>query len=185
MGAEVQATQGIASASVEFYRLRSTRPDEPLVLVVRMAGAGALDAGLLSGLAVGAVILPGTNFADVLAAVPAAGATVLLDDGVFAGGVTVPARVTLRGRGPDRTRILAAAGDSRPALMVEGDDVTIEGVTLERLAGSGSALISVAAERLVVRSTVFLSSAPGLPLVSATAGSGRQRRGPHVRQSGI
>ena len=172
VGAEVQAAQGAASAPIEFYRLRSTRPDEPLVLVVRMAGAGALDAGLLNGLATGAVILPGTNFADVLAAVPAAGAMVLLDAGVFVGGVTVPARVTLRGRGPDRTRIVAAAGESRPAVMVAGDDVTIEGVTLERLPGSGSVLIAVAAERAVVRSNVFLSSSPGLPLVSATAGSG-------------
>lgn len=85
VGGEVETTQGTVSMPIEFYRLRSTQPDEPLVLMVRMAGAGALDAGLLSGLAAGAVILPGTNFADVLAAVPAAGATVLLDDGVFAG----------------------------------------------------------------------------------------------------
>ena len=174
VGGEVETTQGIVSMPIEFFRLRSTQPDEPLVLVVRMAGSGALDAGLLSGLAAGAVILPGTNFADVLAAVPAAGATVLLDDGVFAGGVVVPARVTLRGRGPDRTRIVVAAGESRPALMVAGDDVTIEGVTLERLAGSGAALVAVTAERAALRNNVFISSASGLPLVNATAGSGHR-----------
>ena len=174
VGGEVETTQGIVSMPIEFFRLRSTQPDEPLVLVVRMAGSGALDAGLLSGLAAGAVILPGTNFADVLAAVPAAGATVLLDDGVFGGGVVVPARVTLRGRGPDRTRIVVAAGESRPALMVAGDDVTIEGVTLERLAGSGAALVAVTAERAALRNNVFISSASGLPLVNATAGSGHR-----------
>lgn len=86
----------------------------------------------------------------------------------------MPARVTLRGRGPDRTRIVVAAGESRPALMVAGDDVTIEGVTLERLAGSGAALVAVTAERAALRNNVFISSASGLPLVNATAGSGHR-----------
>lgn len=155
---ELLAQPARSGAGAEYYRLRTARTNEPTVLMVSAPGA-ALPPELALGLSPEALIRVGTNLAEVLAAVPIEGATVLLAEGTYPGGVVIPARVTLRGLGPERTRLVGSITGS--ALNVAGEDVLIEGLTLERPSASGSALIEINASRAIIRSNVLSSTSIG------------------------
>lgn len=99
--------------------------------------------------------------ASALASLPPEGGLVLLPPGTYAGGWSIPSRVTVRGAGPDQTKILApiwsGTGLRTEAVTVAGDDVVLEGFEVEGQRARQSAvadamgLITVTGARGVIR----------------------------------
>lgn len=137
----------------QFYRLRSigVLSNNVVHTVVDAAGRGDHQ-----------------TVASALASLPPEGGVVLVRAGTYAGGLTIPARVTLRGAGPDQTRILApvwnGAGLRTEAITVAGDDVVIEGLEVDGqrarqpAAADLNGLITVTGARVAIRQCRLLNA---------------------------
>lgn len=132
--------------AARFYRLRSVGVLSSNVVQMVVDAAGSGDH---------------TTITAAVASMPPEGGMVTVRAGMYAGGLTIPSRVTLRGAGADQTRILApvwsGTGPRTEAVTVMGDDVVIEGLEVDGQQASQPAtadtygLITVVGSRVSIR----------------------------------
>lgn len=148
-----------------FYRLRSVGVLSNNVVHVVVDATGSGDH---------------TSIAGAVASLPPEGGVVVMRAGTYAGGSTIPSRVTLRGAGADQTRILApiwsGTGLRTEAVTVAGDDVVIEGVEVDGqrasqpAAADSNGLITVTGARATIRSCRLVNAINhGVSLLPATS----------------
>ncbi|MBI5800789.1 MAG: right-handed parallel beta-helix repeat-containing protein [Verrucomicrobia bacterium] len=153
------------SVASRFYRLRSVGvlSNNLVHMVVDASGSG-----------------DHTTIDGAVASMPPEGGVVTVRAGTYAGGLTIPSRVTLRGAGADQTRVLApiwnGTGLRTEAVTVAGDDVVIEGVEVDGQRASQPAaadingLITVSGARVSIRNCRLINAINhGVSLLPATS----------------
>lgn len=153
------------SVMARFYRLRSigVLSNNVVHTVVDAAGSG-----------------DHATIAAALASLPPEGGVVVMRAGTYAGGLTIPSRVTLRGEGAGQTRILApfwsGTGARTEAVTVAGDDVVIEGLEVDGQRASQPAvvdlngLITVTGARAAIRNCRLVNAINhGVSLLAAAS----------------
>lgn len=114
-GYDTQAQDLQPPASARFYRLRSV---------------GGLTNGVMHTVVDASGNGDHTTLVAALDSLPPEGGVVVLQPGTYAGGLTIPSHVTLRGAGIGQTRLLAPTEGNGQALLVSGSNVVIEAMTL-------------------------------------------------------
>lgn len=143
---DILAQDSQLPGAARFYRLRSVGVLSNNVVHTVVDAAGSGDHTTVTG---------------AVASLPPEGGVVLLGPGAYAGGWTIPSRVTLRGAGGGQTKILApvwsGTGARTEAVTVAGDDVVIEGLEVDGqrvsqpAAADSNGLITVTGTRVIIR----------------------------------